>query len=142
MGARVEVGTRELRCASRHAGDGNAADPATQATALVVALSDALRAACRLRSALDAITAYCPEAGSPPGVATVPEMGRPQFGGLSCREMEVLRLLAAGHSNHQIAHALCLSPRTVQRHVANIYLKIGAHCRAEATAYALDHGLR
>ena len=38
--------------------------------------------------------------------------------------------------------ALCLSPRTVQRHVANVYLKIGAHCRADATAYALDHGLR
>ena len=31
---------------------------------------------------------------------------------------------------------------TVQRHVANVYLKIGAHCRAEATAYAFDHGLR
>ncbi len=61
---------------------------------------------------------------------------------LSRREEEVLRLLADGQSNRRIAQALFLSPRTVQRHVANVYLKIGAHCRAEATAYALDHGLR
>jgi len=60
---------------------------------------------------------------------------------LSPREAEVLRLLAIGHSNRRIAAALFLSPRTVQRHVANVYLKLGAHCRAEATAYALRHGL-
>jgi len=53
----------------------------------------------------------------------------------------VLRLLAAGHSNRRIAAALSLSPRTVQRHVANLCLKLGAHCRAEATAYALCHDL-
>ena len=53
----------------------------------------------------------------------------------------MLRLLAAGRSNGQIAAALFLSPRTVQRHVANAYLKIGAHCRAGATAYALRHRL-
>ena len=62
-------------------------------------------------------------------------------GGLSPREAEVLGLLAAGRSNHQIAAALFLSPRTVQRHVANVYLKIGAHNKAEATAYALRHHL-
>ena len=61
--------------------------------------------------------------------------------GLSHREAEVLRLLAAGHSNRRIADTLFLSPRTVQRHVANAYLKIGAHCRAEATAHALRHRL-
>jgi DNA-binding CsgD family transcriptional regulator len=61
--------------------------------------------------------------------------------GLSPREAEVLRLLATGKSHHQIAQALFLSPRTVQRHVANAYLKIGAHNKAEATAYALRHGL-
>jgi DNA-binding CsgD family transcriptional regulator len=61
--------------------------------------------------------------------------------GLSPREIEVLGLLAAGQSNGAIAAALCLSPATVQRHVANIYGKIGAHNRAEATAYALRHHL-
>ncbi|MFN8537001.1 MAG: LuxR C-terminal-related transcriptional regulator [Thermomicrobiales bacterium] len=49
--------------------------------------------------------------------------------------------LARGASNHDIAQALFLSPRTVQRHVANVYLKIDAHNRAEATAYALKHHL-
>ena len=62
-------------------------------------------------------------------------------GGLSPREAEILRLLAAGGSNHQIARTLGLSPRTVQRHIANIYLKIGAHNKADAAAYALRHRL-
>jgi len=53
----------------------------------------------------------------------------------------VLRLLAAGGSNREIAAALFLSPRTVQRHVANAYLKIGAHNKADATAYVLKHHL-
>ena len=61
--------------------------------------------------------------------------------GLSPREAQVLTLLAAGGSNHQIAQVLFLSPRTVQRHIANAYLKIGAHNRADATAYALRHRL-
>jgi DNA-binding CsgD family transcriptional regulator len=61
--------------------------------------------------------------------------------GLTRREGEVLRLIAAGRSNREIAAALFLSPRTAERHVANIYLKIGAHSKAEAAAYALRHGL-
>ena len=61
--------------------------------------------------------------------------------GLTRREVEVLRLIAAGHSNREIATALFLSPRTAERHVANLYLKIGAHSKAEATAYALRQGL-
>ena len=60
---------------------------------------------------------------------------------LSHRECEVLRLLADGRSNRQIAALLCLSPRTVQRHVANAYRKIGAHNKADATAFALRNGL-
>jgi DNA-binding CsgD family transcriptional regulator len=62
-------------------------------------------------------------------------------GGLSRREAEVLGLLAAGRSNREIADALFLSPRTVQRHVANAYAKIGAHNKADATAYVLRHRL-
>ncbi len=56
--------------------------------------------------------------------------------GLSRREVEVLRLIAVGSSNRQIAHDLFLSPRTVERHIANIYLKIDVHTKAEASAYA------
>ena len=61
--------------------------------------------------------------------------------GLSPRELEVLRLVAAGESNSQIARRLGLSTHTVERHVANLYRKIGARGRADATAYALRNGL-
>jgi DNA-binding NarL/FixJ family response regulator len=61
--------------------------------------------------------------------------------GLTPREAEVLGLLAAGKTNKQIATELFLSVSTVQRHVANIYAKIGAHVRAEATAYAIRRGI-
>ena len=60
---------------------------------------------------------------------------------LSPRESEVLRLVAAGESNSQIARRLGVSTHTVERHVANLYRKIGARGRADATAYALRNGL-
>jgi DNA-binding NarL/FixJ family response regulator len=60
--------------------------------------------------------------------------------GLSERELEVLRLLAAGRSNREIGDALFISAATAARHVANIYLKLGVASRAEATAFALRHG--
>ena len=61
--------------------------------------------------------------------------------GLSRRESEVLRLIAAGRTNREIAEALFLSVRTVERHITNVYAKIGARGRADATAFALRHGL-
>jgi len=60
---------------------------------------------------------------------------------LSAREVEVLRMLAAGHSNREIAAILVVSDRTVAHHVEHIYRKIDARGRAEATAYALRRGL-
>jgi DNA-binding CsgD family transcriptional regulator len=65
----------------------------------------------------------------------------PALDGLTEREVEVLRLLAAGLSNREIALCLVLSARTVGHHVEHIYRKTGVHGRAEATAYALRHGL-
>jgi DNA-binding CsgD family transcriptional regulator len=62
--------------------------------------------------------------------------------GLSPRERQVLRLVAAGSSNRTIATELVLSERTVERHVANIFRKLGVSSRAAATAYAYDHRLR
>jgi pSer/pThr/pTyr-binding forkhead associated (FHA) protein len=62
--------------------------------------------------------------------------------GLTKREVQVLRLLAGGRSNREIASDLVLSVRTVERHVSNIYDKIKTHSRPEATVYALTHGLR
>ncbi len=67
-----------------------------------------------------------------------------RVGGLSAREAEVLRLVARGLSNADIARELVLSVRTVERHVANVYLKIGASgrtARAVATAWAHAHGI-
>jgi DNA-binding CsgD family transcriptional regulator len=61
--------------------------------------------------------------------------------GLTPREVEVLRLIAAGRSNKEISEALVLSLRTAARHVTNIYAKIGAHNRADAAAYAIRNGL-
>ena len=57
------------------------------------------------------------------------------------REHEVLRLLAAGKTNREIATRLIISGKTVERHVSNIFTKIGVSNRAAATAYAYDHGL-
>jgi DNA-binding CsgD family transcriptional regulator len=60
---------------------------------------------------------------------------------LSHREFEVLRLLAAGKSNQQIADELVISVNTVNRHVSNIFDKIGVANRTEASLYARDQGL-
>jgi DNA-binding CsgD family transcriptional regulator/pimeloyl-ACP methyl ester carboxylesterase len=60
--------------------------------------------------------------------------------GLSAREVEVLRLIAAGKSNPQIAEALVISINTVQRHVSNILAKTGAANRTEAAGHARDRG--
>jgi DNA-binding NarL/FixJ family response regulator len=57
--------------------------------------------------------------------------------GLTGREAEILRLLAAGRTNREIAETLVLSVHTIERHLANSYRKIGARNRAEATAFAL-----
>lgn len=62
-------------------------------------------------------------------------------GGLSPREVEVLVQLARGQANKEIAAALFISVPTVERHIANIYAKIGESGRARATAFALKHGL-
>ncbi len=68
----------------------------------------------------------------------------PAVGGLTPRELEVLRLLATGASNDEIAEGLVLSVRTVERHVSNIYLKLGVtgpSARTVAAAYAHEHAV-
>ena len=61
--------------------------------------------------------------------------------GLTARELDVLRLLAAGASNREIGERLFISPGTVGRHVANVFGKLGVNSRAKATAFAHRHGL-
>ncbi|MCX5226116.1 LuxR family transcriptional regulator [Streptomyces sp. NBC_00233] len=62
-------------------------------------------------------------------------------GGLTAREAEVLRLVASGGTNKDIARALVISEHTVARHLNNIFAKLGVGSRASATAYAYAHGL-
>lgn len=62
-------------------------------------------------------------------------------GPLTERELEVLKLIAAGHTNRVIGHRLDISEKTVARHVSNIFTKLGLTSRAAATAYAYQHGL-
>ena len=61
--------------------------------------------------------------------------------GLTAREAEVLRLVASGLSNAQIAAGLVLSEKTVARHLSNIFTKLEVGSRTAATAYAFEHGL-
>jgi DNA-binding NarL/FixJ family response regulator len=67
--------------------------------------------------------------------------GADETHGLTARELEVLRLVAAGQTNKAIAAELVLSERTVDRHVSNIFAKLGVSSRTAATAFAYEHQL-
>ena len=83
--------------------------------------------------------------GAAPDLARVDALSRAATpdaaGGLSAREGQVLRLLAAGKTNRAIAAELFISERTVERHVSNIFIKLDVPSRAAATAYAYEHRL-
>jgi DNA-binding NarL/FixJ family response regulator len=74
------------------------------------------------------------DAGSTPAARAVPN-------GLTQREVQVLQQLSAGLRNKEIAATLGVAVPTIERHLSNLYAKIGARGRADATAYALRHGL-
>jgi len=73
--------------------------------------------------------------------APEPVAPEPYPAGLSAREAEVLRLVATGLTNAEVAEELFLSSRTVDWHLGSIYRKIGFHSRTEATRFALEHDL-
>ncbi|WAZ27277.1 LuxR C-terminal-related transcriptional regulator [Streptomyces cinnabarinus] len=73
--------------------------------------------------------------------ALLADVRRRQPGGLTEREIQVLRLVAAGHTNRAVAAELVISEHTVARHLNNIFAKLDVSSRAAATAYACTHGL-
>ncbi|HEX2362916.1 MAG TPA: LuxR C-terminal-related transcriptional regulator [Jiangellaceae bacterium] len=83
--------------------------------------------------------------GAAPDLARVEALLRPAStaapGGLTTRELQVLRLVATGRTNRAIAADLFLSEKTVARHISNIFTKLGISNRAAATAYAYEHDL-
>jgi DNA-binding NarL/FixJ family response regulator len=81
--------------------------------------------------------------GAHPDVHRVEKLlhSTPAVGPLSAREIEVLKLVAAGKTNHAIAAELFVSERTVHRHVSNIFDKLGVHSRTAAASYAIQHHL-
>jgi DNA-binding NarL/FixJ family response regulator len=93
---------------------------------------------------LEAALAVFRELGAQPDVERVTALSgtgaRREANGLTAREVEVLRLVATGLTNRQIAEQLVLSEKTVARHVSNIFGRLGISSRSAATAYAYEHG--
>ncbi len=93
--------------------------------------------------------AICTRLGATPALALAAALdGAPRIergaelpAGMSAREVEVLRLVARGLSYADVGEALFISPRTVARHLQSIYNKLGVDSRAEAAAFAYEHGL-
>jgi DNA-binding NarL/FixJ family response regulator len=115
--ARMQIG---LAC--RVLGDEDAAELELGAARAAFARLDAARDLARVVRLLDS-----------PGPRDASE--------LTERECEVLRLVAAGRTNREIAAALHLSPHTVGRHLQNVFAKLGVTSRAAATAHAYEHGV-
>jgi DNA-binding NarL/FixJ family response regulator len=86
------------------------------------------------------MSAASPLASATPAAPTAkPAVSYPE--GLTQREVEVLRLVAQGLTDAQVADQLVISPRTVNGHLRSIYSKIGVTSRSAATRYAVDHHL-
>jgi ATP/maltotriose-dependent transcriptional regulator MalT len=97
------------------------------------------------RLELDAARTLFERLGAAPDVARIDALSadgrRERWHGLTPRELQVLRLVAAGKANKGIGAELVLSDRTIERHVSNILAKLDVPSRAAATAYAYEHGL-
>jgi ATP/maltotriose-dependent transcriptional regulator MalT len=94
---------------------------------------------------LDAARSVFAQLGAVPDHARLERLDRRDAAskrhGLTARELQVLRMVAAGKTNHAIATDLVLAEKTIDRHVTNIYTKLGVSSRAAATAYAYQHRL-
>jgi ATP/maltotriose-dependent transcriptional regulator MalT len=124
LGAPFETAQVRLRlaCARRELGDHEAAELELDAAAQVFQRLKAAPALMRVDE-----LSHDPEPAAP--------------GGLTPREVEVLRLVATGATNREVAQALVISEKTVARHLSNMFVKLGIGSRAAATAWAYDNDL-
>jgi DNA-binding CsgD family transcriptional regulator len=94
---------------------------------------------------LEAARGVFEQLGARPDLASIhslaPSLGSRDTHGLTARELEVLRLVASGKSNREIASALVISEHTVARHIQNIFAKLGFSSRTAASAFAFEHDL-
>ncbi|MCW2132373.1 LuxR family transcriptional regulator [Arthrobacter sp. VKM Ac-2550] len=94
---------------------------------------------------LDAAAHVFGQLGAAPDLREIAEVSRRSTartaGGLSTREVEVLRLVATGATNREIANTLVISEKTVSRHISNILTKLGLSSRTAAAAFAYDNDL-
>lgn len=94
---------------------------------------------------LDAARTAFAELGAAPDLARLDSLARAiaddAFGPLTAREVEVVRLVAAGKTNRAVADELYLSEKTVERHLSNVFVKLAIRSRAALTAYAYEHAL-
>ena len=95
-----------------------------------------------LEEALEyALSSEEPTATMPLAAAQTPAPASERPGGLTTREVEILKLVATGLTSAQVAAELFLSPRTVETHLTSIYHKLGVTSRAAATRFAFEHDL-
>jgi DNA-binding NarL/FixJ family response regulator len=89
----------------------------------------------------DAVAAVLSAAGQSDASRRSADVRPPRPAGLTERQIEVLRLVAAGLSNPEIASRLVISRRTAERHVQDVYARIGVSSRAAAALFAMEHDL-
>jgi DNA-binding CsgD family transcriptional regulator len=145
-GSEPEAAMEPLREAWRRWQDLEAPYEAARARVLVATACRAVGDHDGAELECDAARAVFAELGAAPALAQVSELigpGRSDHADLEVteRELQVLRLVAAGRTNREIADELVISAKTVERHVSNIFTKLGVSNRAAATAYAYDHDL-
>jgi DNA-binding NarL/FixJ family response regulator len=142
-GGQAEAALPTLRAACRRWLELDAPYDAARVRLLLAGTYQALGDADAARRELDAAEVVFERLGATLDAREVAARRGPAAlpGGLTGREAEVLALVAAGRSNREIAAVLVLSPKTVARHLSNIFAKLGVSSRTRAAAYAFEHGL-
>ena len=107
------------------------------ASEIIAKLADTIDDTVLLEHFLQAVLQTLPSEKSLSSRQTLPE----KYDGLTEREVEVLRAVAQGLTDTQVAERLVISPRTVHSHLNSIYSKLGISSRSAATRYAIEHAL-